>query len=97
LSKKTANDGVNKFKLALINNCLRGMNGFIGSPLEGFETFDESLLPSNSDVALILGQYVAAMYAFRLAHTGRSDRDGGWWWMVESEPIFKALEPYHFK
>jgi hypothetical protein len=97
LSKKSSNDGVNKFKLGLINNCLRELNAAIGPPLEGFEIFEESLLPSNSDVALILGQYVAAIYAFRVANTGPSSLHGGWFWMVDGEPSLKTREPYHFQ
>lgn len=95
LSKKSSNDGVNKFKLSLINNCLREVNGAIGSPLEGFETFEESLVPSNSDVALVLGQYVAAIYAFREANT--KSIGGTWCWVEKGEGVLETGQPYTFK
>ncbi len=77
---------MNKFKLALINGCLEKVNAIIGNPLEGFERFEESLVPSNSDVAMILGQYVAAMYAYRLANTTHSSLENAWFWMVKDKP-----------
>ena len=95
LSKKSSNDGVNKFKLALINKCLQEANGAIGNPLEGFESFEESLLPSNSDVALVLGQYVAAMYAFRKANT--KSFGSSWYWMENGERVLETGQPYNFK
>lgn len=72
LSKKSPNDGVNKFKLALINKCIAELNGAIGNPLDGFVVFEESLLPTNSDAALVLNQYVAAVHAFRVDNTDRA-------------------------
>lgn len=97
LSKKSSNDGVNKFKLSLINGCLEKVNAIIGSPLEGFEMFEESLVPSNSDVAMILGQYVAAMYAFRLENTKHSSLDQTWFWMVNEKRLLKTRDPHFFK
>ncbi len=97
LSKKSSNDGVNKFKLALINGCLEKVNAIIGNPLEGFERFEESLVPSNSDVAMILGQYVAAMYAYRLANTTHSSLENAWFWMVKDKRMLETRDPHFFK
>jgi hypothetical protein len=61
LSKKSPNDAINKFKLKLINQVSSATNLFlIGNylPLEGFKTFDEDDLPSNSDATVIFEQYL---------------------------------------
>jgi hypothetical protein len=95
LSKKKANDGVNKFKLAFVNNCLKEANGLIGCPLEGFEAFDYELLPTNSDVAMVLGQYVSAVYAFRQGNTRQVHNE--WHWMVDGEPDAKTRAPMYMQ
>lgn len=96
LSKKRENDAVNKFKLGLINSTLRELNAIIGKPLEGFELFDESLLPTNSDVALVLAQYVAAVYAFRVDNTMR-DPSGQWYWVMKGKMVTKTQHPTDFR
>src|SRR5277367_2084076 len=44
LSKKRANDGLNKFKLKLVNVLLEGINKFLDAqrPFKDFETFEEN-------------------------------------------------------
>jgi hypothetical protein len=71
LSKKRPNDGLNKFKLKLVNVLLERINGFIGEqkPFQDFATFDENDLPTNSDVVVMLSQYAAAMFQFRVENT----------------------------
>lgn len=67
LSKKKPNDGVNKFKLKLINKLLMKANSILdeqNKPFDDFEQFDEDDVPSNSDVVLILTQYVACLKKF---------------------------------
>ena len=61
LSKKKPDDGVNLFKLKYINQVLTEANAILDDnyiPLAGFSTFDEESLPTNSDVVLILSQYI---------------------------------------
>ena len=79
LSKKRPNDGLNKFKLKFVNVLLESMNGILGEqkPFQGFETFDENDIPTNSDVVVMLSQYAAAVYQFRQEHTVY--RDYKWW------------------
>lgn len=96
LSKKRENDAVNKFKLALINSTLRELNAIIGTPLEGFEFFDENLLPTNSDVALVLAQYVSAVYAFRVSSTERN-ANGSWYWVINGKMAVETENPVHFQ
>ena len=62
LAKKTPNDGLNLFKLKLVNNILAKGNSILTGhykPLESFTTFDESALPTNSDVTMVLALSVS--------------------------------------
>ena len=64
LSKKKPDDPVNKFKLNLINNVIKDANSYLGGdnlPLAGFTIFDEDALPTNSDVMMVLSQYLRAL------------------------------------
>lgn len=63
LSKKKPDDAINKFKLSFINEVLAKANKVLEDtylPLDNFRTFDEDNIPTNSDVVLILAQYIAA-------------------------------------
>ncbi len=98
LSKKKANDGLNTFKLKLVNVLLEGVNRFLGEqrPFKEFETFDEKDLPTNSDVVVMLSQYAAAVFQFRLENT--VFRDHAWWWPIagKRDPI-ETKSPDTFK
>lgn len=68
LAKKAPNDGLNLFKLKLVNNALAKGNAIlIGryKPVEDFATFDESALPTNSDVTMVLALYMEQAERFR--------------------------------
>lgn len=57
LAKKSPNDALNKFKLGLIKIVIKDANAFLtalGHPLKYFQGFEEEILPSNSDVLLVL-------------------------------------------
>ena len=71
LSKKTPNDVVNEFKLGLVNKLLADINGLIGNykPFPDFEQFENSPKVFNSDVLLILAQYLTAMSRFKNANS----------------------------
>ena len=98
LSKKRANDGLNKFKLRLVNVLLERMNKVLGEqkPFTGFDTFDENDLPTNSDVVVMLSQYAAAMFQFRLENT--EVRGIKWYWPLpaKQDPI-ETDSPDSFK
>lgn len=68
LARKSPNDGLNEFKLKLVNKILKSGNSLmIGSyrPFDDFEQFDEDSLPSNSDVTMIIAQYMEQAERFR--------------------------------
>ena len=68
LSKKSYTDALNDFKLRLVNQVLLSCNDIIGKkykPFDDFDSFDTEQLPSNSDVTLVLSQYLNCMESFR--------------------------------
>ncbi|MGH9504612.1 MAG: hypothetical protein ACRD20_17300 [Terriglobales bacterium] len=87
LSRKKPNDPVNRFKLKFINATLDKMNTLLADmrPFGDFQQFDVDEIPSNSDVVVILSQYAASMYRFRLGHTEFGIRDRRWYWIVRGK------------
>jgi len=86
LSKKRPNDGLNKFKLKFVNVLLENMNKTLSAqkPFPDFDTFDENDLPTNSDVVVMLSQYAAAMFQFRVENTEL--RGIKWYWLLSNGP-----------
>lgn len=71
LSKGKPDNALNLFKLKFINERLAESNGILTgeyAPLKNFTTFDETALPTNSDVAMVLSQYIARLKAWRWDH-----------------------------
>jgi len=71
LAKKSPNDGINLFKMNLINKVLRSANEFLVGdylPFDDFDQFSQDSLPTNSDVTLILSQYMEQVERFRSDH-----------------------------
>ena len=86
LSKKSPSDAVNKFKLKFINQILGNLNEFLKDkykPFMEFTKFEEDDLPTNSDVVLILSQYLNCMEKLRSDNI-RIDY-GHWVWLVEGK------------
>lgn len=68
LSKKSPNDAVNTFKLRFVNTTLKDCNTFLCKkykPFDDFNQFNIDDVPSNSDLTLIIAQYMQAMEKFR--------------------------------
>ena len=85
LSKKNPNDKVNEFKLKIINKSLTVANKFFDKdklPIEGFDVFELESLPSNSDVLLILGQYINCLDEYKLPFISRY---GNWYWVINDK------------
>jgi hypothetical protein len=87
LARKVPNDALNKFKLKLINKLLSAGNlVLLGKyrPFDDFDNFDEDDLPTNSDVAVILTQYI------KQAERYRSDNiqlhGGSWVYKIDGQP-----------
>lgn len=68
LARKAPNDAVNAFKLKLINKVINAGNAVLGEgyrPFTDFEEFDVDDVPTNSDVTLILSQYIEQTERYR--------------------------------
>jgi hypothetical protein len=68
LSKKSYTDPLNLFKLKMSNQVIKRANNLLGEnykPFDDFEQFEEEDLPSNSDVTLVLSQYINCMESLR--------------------------------
>ncbi len=84
LSKKSQNDALNKFKLKFVNQALSDANKILGSsykPFDDFEQFNEDDMPSNSDVTMMLGQYLNCMEKLRSDNI--TIRVGRWFWFTD--------------
>jgi hypothetical protein len=85
LSRKSPDSAVNKFKLKLINQCLFTSNDILGEtyrPFEEFNNFDEDDLPTNSDIVLVLSQYLNCLEKLR-ADNIEHGYDGEWYWKLQ--------------
>ncbi len=81
LVKKNPNDPMSKFKLQLINKVLATANEIVADikPFGDFDQFDiDGDMPFNSDVALILGQYIKCMELIKKDNTHMDF--GKWYW-----------------
>jgi hypothetical protein len=68
LAKKSPNDALNAFKLKLVNKVIAAGNKVLPRgyrPFEDFEQFDTDDMPTNSDVAIILTQYMEQSERYR--------------------------------
>ena len=86
LSKKKPDDAVNKFKIKFINSVLLLANNVLGDeekPFKDFSQFDEAEMPTNSDVAMIVAQYINCMEKYRIGHIVQSYTK--WYWLITGE------------
>ena len=81
LSKGKPDNPINKFKVHHFNQLLADANSLLGEthvPLKGFAQFDDAVLPTNSDVVIVLSQYMGAFGRWRSANQ-RSDGLENYW------------------
>ncbi len=86
LVKKSPNDAVNRFKLSLINSIISRANDFLVKeqrPFDDFVKFPEDNLPSNSDVLVILSQYLSCLEKIRADNIEYEWEK--WYWIVDGE------------
>ncbi|MFN8354866.1 MAG: hypothetical protein U0Y10_10500 [Spirosomataceae bacterium] len=99
LSKKSQNDALNKFKLKFVNKIISDSNELLGNdykPFSDFDTFDENDLPSNSDAAMMLTQYLSCFEKLR-ADNVKQDL-GSWYWIIEGKQSdIKTVMPKKIK
>jgi hypothetical protein len=94
LVKKSPHDALRKFKLSVVNGLLLRANRLLidDRPLSGFEQFDTEVLPSASDVAMVLGQHLAALENLRVKHI-RQDRSLHWYWIQADDTSQRRTYP----
>lgn len=94
LSKKSPNDAINKFKLSFINKLLAEANEVLDEeqrPFDGFDSFDEDQLPTNSDVTMIFEQYLYCFEKLRSGNIKHIQKYFGdkyvekWVWLIDGE------------
>ena len=80
LSAKKPNETVNEFKLKLINKMLAQINDLIKEfkPENDFEAFDLDVLPTNSDVLMMLNLYSNGMRRFKDANSIENSKMDEW-------------------
>jgi hypothetical protein len=79
LTRKSPNDALNRFKLKFVNAAIAEANSILGKdymPFAEFVEFDADDIPSNSDVAFIIGQYIEELERKR---SDNIKRDAGMW------------------
>lgn len=85
LSKKSTNDALNKFKLKFVNTALLEANEILGTthkPFNDFDQFSEDDLPTNSDVTMIIGQYLNCLEKLRADNI--TMKSGSWYWVSQN-------------
>ncbi len=86
LSKKRPDKAVNGWKLKFVNKILEKANGILEEryrPFGGFEAFEAIGGPTNSDVVMMLAQYVRCMDKMRGDNV--YVKMGKWFWCVDGE------------
>jgi hypothetical protein len=71
LSKTKPDNSLNQLKIAIVNERLKDANRLLvgeHKPFATFEEFNSDRMPSNSDVLLVLSDYLAALARWRAAH-----------------------------
>ena len=97
LTKKSPNDGLNLFKLKLVNKVLESGNQVLREnykPFEDFNEFEEEELPTNSDVTMILALYIEQAERFRSDNIAWSNHDHLWRYVLNGKNSeFNARPP----
>jgi hypothetical protein len=100
LSKSKPDNPINKFKLKFINEKIGEANAILTGefkPFKDFNQFEEDNLPTNSDVVMILSQYLDCLEAWRSAHVEFSRTDHSWLWRTDDGQEIKAKSPSRYR
>ena len=91
LAKKSPSDPLNSFKLKMINKVIQGSNDVLGKkykPFDDFTQFEEDDLPSNSDVTMLLAQYMEETERYRSDNVVRK---GSFWFYFFDEEVSNVV------
>lgn len=80
---------MNKFKLKFVNQILSDANKLLGEkykPFSDFDLFDEAAIPTNSDAAMMLTQYLNCFEKLRSDNVKKQDNyPNHWYWIVDGK------------
>lgn len=100
LSKKSQNDALNKFKLKFVNLILESANSLLGEnykPFSDFTIFNENDIPTTSDAAMMLTQYLSCFEKLR-ADNVKQNLSESWYWIIDGkESAIKTIMPKKIK
>ena len=94
LSKKKPNDAINTFKLKFVNEIIECSNELLGDkykPFSSFDVFNEDDLPTNSDVVVVLAQYINCLERLRMDNVVQEF--GSWYWKVNGKGSDRKTYP----
>ena len=95
LSKKSPDSAINKFKLKFVNQLLTQANTLLDEqykPFADFDLFEEEDIPSNSDVVLVLSQYIQCLEKLKMDNVKMLS--GNWYWIIpNSKEQIKTTHP----
>ncbi|MDR2581235.1 MAG: hypothetical protein LBC85_09620 [Fibromonadaceae bacterium] len=98
LSKKSKDDALNEFKLNFVNNLLEEANHLLKEnykPFKNFVKFEQDKIPTNSDVVMILSQYLACFENMRIDNIRRDINV--WYWNLDDKKIkIRTNQPKRF-
>ena len=91
LTKKSPNETLNKFKITSLNRVLGPIKEVLkNQPTALFlDILDESALPTNSDVVIILSQYITSMNKFEDKYYRVDPQKLSKRWNTKENPIEK--------
>ncbi len=98
LSKSKPDNPINKFKLKFINEKLDEANIILTGdfkPFKDFNKFEEENLPTNSDVVMILSQYLDCLEAWRSARI--YEMSYHWYWKLDDHQEIRTRQPSRFR
>lgn len=94
ISKKAPNDVLNKYKVGLVNTIISRANKLLKAdllPFSDFEAFDNDEMPSNSDVVIMLKQYIACLEKER--ENNIINDYGHWYWVINGKKTLMQTYP----
>ena len=86
LSKKKADNPLNKLKVGMINKVLERIKVLLSTDpsVQFLEALDDETLPSNSDAIFIIAQYDAAMKQYKDKHYGYDGLNHEYRWFTSN-------------
>lgn len=98
LAKKSTNDGLNAFKLKLLNAALASANVILSDayrPIDGFDQFDVDDVPTNSDATVVLTAYLEELERYRSDNI--NNVSGYWRYKIDGDEVIRAAPPKKLK